>query len=540
MTTPSRLPDRSARRWPLSRIIGAAVLVISVFSVVAMAAGGLALGRLDQQRGRVENIIDPAALDAQALDSALLNQETGLRGYALSGQQDFLAPYTEGLAAEESTITTLRTLVTALPAPSAANLETVIQQAHTWRIRYAEPLIKQVAASGKPVVSPDILAGKAYFDALRARLAAFQADVSAARAQTLHELNDASDTLQVVLIVIAVVLAAIVVLLAVALRRSAIRPLYRLAASARRVADGDFGHEVVASGPREVDQLAADVNRMRERILAELTALHEANEALTAHATDLQRSNAELEQFAYVASHDLQEPLRKVTSFCQLLQRRYAGQLDERADQYIEFAVDGAKRMQVLINDLLAFSRVGRSAAGETGPVSCAAALAAAQANLENQLTQSGATVTAGPLPVVSAQLPLMTAVFQNLLGNAIKFRGEAPPRVSVTAAQDGTSWVFAVSDNGIGISAEYAERIFVIFQRLHDRATYPGTGIGLAMCRKIIEYFGGRIWLDTDTGTDTAAEGAGAVFRFTLPVLPEYPSLRSQPELPQVQESHG
>ncbi|MFY9671469.1 MAG: ATP-binding protein, partial [Trebonia sp.] len=174
----------------------------------------------------------------------------------------------------------------------------------------------------------------------------------------------------------------------------------------------------------------------------------------------------------------------------------------------------------------------------ETGPVSCAAALAAAQANLENQLTQSGATVTAGPLPVVSAQLPLMTAVFQNLLGNAIKFRGEAPPRVSVTAAQDGTSWVFAVSDNGIGISAEYAERIFVIFQRLHDRATYPGTGIGLAMCRKIIEYFGGRIWLDTDT--DTAAEGAGAVFRFTLPVLPEYPSLRSQPELPQVQESHG
>ena len=476
------------------------MLVISVFSVVAMVAGGLALARLNQQQGRIENIIDPAALDAQALDSALLNQETGLRGYALSGQQDFLAPYTEGLAAEQSAITTLRTLVTALPAPSAANLETVTQQAHTWRIRYAEPLIKQVAASGKPVVSPDILAGKAYFDALRARLAAFQADVSAARAQTLHALNAASDTLDAVLIVIAVVLAAIVVLLAVALRRSAIRPLYLLAGAARRVADGDFGHEVVASGPREVDQLAADVNRMRERILAELTALHEANEALTAHATDLQRSNAELEQFAYVASHDLQEPLRKVTSFCQLLQRRYAGQLDERADQYIEFAVDGAKRMQVLINDLLAFSRVGRSAAGETGPVSCAAALAAAQANLENQLTQSGATVTAGPLPVVSAQLPLMTAVFQNLLGNAIKFRGEAPPRVSVTAARDGSSWLFSVSDNGIGISAEYAERIFVIFQRLHDRATYPGTGIGLAMCRKIIEYFGGRIWLDTDT----------------------------------------
>jgi signal transduction histidine kinase len=538
MTTPSRLPDRSARRWPLSRIIGAAVLVISVFSVAAMVGGGLALARVNQQQERIENTIDPAALEARTLDAALLDQETGLRGYALSGQRDFLAPYTDGLATESSTVTTLRGLVTALPAPSAANLETVTQQAATWRSRYAEPLIKQVSASGKPVVSPDIVTGKADFDALRTRLTAFEADVSAARAQALHSLNEASDTLDAVLIVIAVVLAAIVVLLAVALRRSAIRPLYLLAGAARRVADGDFGHEVVASGPREVDQLAADVNRMRERILAELTALHEANEALTAYASDLQRSNAELEQFAYVASHDLQEPLRKVTSFCQLLQRRYAGQLDERADQYIEFAVDGAKRMQVLINDLLAFSRVGRSAAGETRPVSCAAALAAAQANLENQLTQSGATVTAGPLPVVSAQLPLMTAVFQNLLSNAIKFRGEAPPRISVTAARDGSSWLFAVSDNGIGISAEYAERIFVIFQRLNDRSTYPGTGIGLAMCRKIIEYFGGRIWLDTGTGT--AAEGAGAVFRFTLPVLPEYPSLRSQPELPQVQESHG
>jgi signal transduction histidine kinase len=535
MTTPRPVAATASRRWPLSRIIGAAVLVISAFSVAATVAGGLALARLNQQQDRIENIIDPAALQARALDAALLDQETGLRGYALSGQRDFLAPYTSGLAAETSTVTTLRGLVTALPAPGAADLQTVIQQAAMWRSRYAEPLIRQVSASGKPVVTPDIASGKTDFDALRASLTSFEADVSAARAQALRELNDASDTLDAVLLAVAVGLAAVVVLLAITLRRRAIRPLYRLAAAARRVADGDFGHAVVASGPREVDDLAADVNRMRERILAELTAVHEANEALTAHATDLQRSNAELEQFAYVASHDLQEPLRKVTSFCQLLQRRYAGQLDERADQYIEFAVDGAKRMQVLISDLLAFSRVGRSAAGETGPVSCAAALAAAQANLEAQLTQAGATVTAGPLPVVSAQLPLITAVFQNLLSNAIKFRGEQPPRISVTAVLDGSSWLFAVADNGIGISAEYAERIFVIFQRLHDRATYPGTGIGLAMCRKIVEYLGGRIWLDTGAGV-----GDGAVFKFTLPVLPEYPSLRSQHELPQVQESHG
>ena len=159
MTTPSRLPDRSARRWPLSRIIGAAVLVISVFSVAAIVGGGLALARVNQQQGRIENTIDPAALEARTLDAALLDQETGLRGYALSGQRDFLAPYTDGLATESSTVTTLRGLVTALPPPSAADLETVIQQAATWRSRYAEPLIRQVSASGKPVVSPDIVTG---------------------------------------------------------------------------------------------------------------------------------------------------------------------------------------------------------------------------------------------------------------------------------------------------------------------------------------------------------------------------------------------
>jgi light-regulated signal transduction histidine kinase (bacteriophytochrome) len=288
--------------------------------------------------------------------------------------------------------------------------------------------------------------------------------------------------------------------------------VYVLAAEARRVADGDFGHEVAQTGPREIRGLAADVNSMRERILRELSAVREANESLAAHAAELQRSNSELEQFAYIASHDLQEPLRKVTSFCQLLQRRYGGQLDEKADQYIDFAVDGAKRMQVLINDLLAFSRVGRSAQ-DLGPVACDTALAGATANLSARIDQAGAVIEGGPLPVVRAQLTLMTAVFQNLLGNALKFKGDTPPRIVVTADRDGAFWSFSVTDNGIGIEPQYADRVFLIFQRLHDKATYPGTGIGLAMCRKIIEYFGGRIWLDTSvTG--------GARFCFTLPAL--------------------
>ena len=290
---------------------------------------------------------------------------------------------------------------------------------------------------------------------------------------------------------------------------------------ASQVADGDFTHHVDPGGPQEVRTVGLGVNRMRERILAELSAVRAAHTSLeAAHASlearteDLQRSNAELEQFAYVASHDLQEPLRKVASFCQLLQRRYAGRLDEKADQYIELAVDGAKRMQQLINDLLAFSRVGRTAQRRE-EVSCSVLLAQAWANLGPAARASHATIEAGHLPVVLGETSLLTAVFQNLLSNALKFASDQAPRVSVSARRDEGNWIFSFADNGIGIPAEYAERIFVIFQRLHDRSAYPGTGIGLAMCRKIIEYHGGRIWLDT-------AVTSGARFCFTLPVRPE------------------
>ncbi len=498
--------------WPLSRIIGGAVLVMAVFLVAAMVTGALALAHMSSERQRIETTIDPAALEAQELYSALLNQETGVRGYALSGLPAFLAPYTQGYATEQTVVAQLRKLLPQLPAASGADLTQTLTQADDWRTRYAEPTIKQIQASGKPVVNPDILAGKVQFDALRSQVASFEAGVSDSRRQAVDSLNRAADDLAVTLVVIAIGLAAVVAGLAIVLRATAIRPVHVLAAEARRVAGGDFGHEVASTGPREIRGLSADVNSMRTRILLELSAVREANESLAAHATDLQRSNSELEQFAYVASHDLQEPLRKVTSFCQLLQRRYGGQLDERADQYIEFAVDGAKRMQVLINDLLAFSRVGRSGQ-DLEPVACDKALAAAQANLSAQVGQTGALIEAGPLPTVQAQLTLMTVVFQNLLGNALKFRGDQPPRIEVSAVREGAFWSFSVTDNGIGIEPEYADRVFLIFQRLHDRAAYPGTGIGLAVTRKIVEYFGGRIWLDTSVA-------AGARICFTLPAL--------------------
>jgi len=524
----------AGRRWPLSRIVTVAVLALLVFSVAAVTVGALAVLNLSHYRGRVVSTLDPAALQAEELDNSLLNQETGVRGYALSAQPSFLAPYNNGAAEEKAALASLRRALSQLPPATKPDLASVAAQAHYWRIHYAEPAIALVQRTGKPTVGGDITAGKSYFDALRLKVAKLQGDISGARNQALAALSDAGDLLDAVFIAVAIGLAVIVVVLALGLRATAIRPLDQLAAQARRVAGGDFEHEVTVRGPREVTHLAADVNTMRERILEELSATQETNAVLQARAFELQRSNSELEQFAYVASHDLQEPLRKVASFTQLLQRRYAGKLDARADQYIEFAVDGAKRMQALINDLLAYSRVGRSDR-EPALVSSDVALTQARANLAEQIEQTGATIETGHLPLVLAEMPLLIAVFQNLLSNALKFSGTRTPRVVITVRRDEPFWLFSFSDNGIGIEPEYAERIFVIFQRLHERSAYEGTGIGLAMTRKIIEYFGGRIWLDT-----TVAEGTR--FYFTLPMpqetmTPELAEPDTAPEDPRADE---
>ena len=254
---------------------------------------------------------------------------------------------------------------------------------------------------------------------------------------------------------------------------------------------------------------------MRERIVRELEAVRAAEEELQEKAVELERSNAELEQFAYVASHDLQEPLRKVDELLPDARAALPGQLDERGEQYIAFAVDGAKRMQALINDLLAFSRVGRidrpPRAGRRRRARRGTRRATSSLAIEEtgrRRSRCGATC-----PRSSASATLLGLVLQNLIANAIKFHGDEPPVVRVSARRDGERWEFAVADNGIGIDPEYAERIFVIFQRLHARDVYAGTGIGLAMCRKVVEYHGGRIWLDA------GQNGGGSTFRFTLPV---------------------
>jgi signal transduction histidine kinase len=538
---PRRAPraPRGGTGWPAARIISAGIAAMTVFSVLAIVIGAIALTDLSAARSRVVDRLDPASYQASQLYAALLNQETGVRGYAISAQRSFLQPYTLGLAGEKHSLSRLTQVLAGLPG-AQRDVAQVLGKVSDWRTGYAIPTIDRVQATGKPFLSPDIAQGKADFDSLRVTLTALQNSIADQRHQALAGLSHAATTLDVACIGIAVGLLLVVILLTLGVRNAAIRPLSRLAADARQIADGDFDHDLSQSGPREVRDLGADVSRMRERILSELAAVQGANSALEARTQDLQRSNSELEQFAYVASHDLQEPLRKVASFCQLLQRRYGGKLDERADQYIEYAVDGAKRMQLLINDLLAFSRVGR-VPQQRRPTPAADLLTQAEANLATVIRKTRARIEADELPMVLAEPTLLTAVFQNLLSNAIKFRGPETPHISVSARQVGEQagdqvgeqageqagdfWEFAFADNGIGIEAHYAERIFVIFQRLHDKATYPGTGIGLAMSRKIVEYHGGRIWLDTTVTS-------GSCFRFTLPVIPPEPGAAGESAL--------
>jgi signal transduction histidine kinase len=505
--------EQAARRWPLSRITSVAILAMTLFSLLAIAIAGTALADLSSARSRVVNVIDPAAQAGQKLAYDIVNQETGVRGYLLSGNQSFLEPYNSGLAGQNEQVRILRRLTPGLPSVGA-DLTQVLARVDAWRDGYAASAIQQVRAAGKPVVSTEVFRGKMLFDLIRTPLSSMESTLSSDRAQASVSLNDSATTVDAVALGLGVALLLVVGGVALGLRAMAIRPLTRLASQARRVAAGDFEYEVTPEGPREAADLAVDVNRMRVRILDELSSARQANLALEARARDLERSNSELEQFAYVASHDLQEPLRKVASFCQLLQRRYVGLLDQRADQYIEYAVDGAKRMQVLIDDLLAFSRVGR-VQREPVLISCASALSTARVNLTAEIRASRAVIEVSDLPMVRAEFSLITSLFQNLVGNAIKFRGSEPPRVVISAERQEDFWKFSVADNGIGIEPEYADRIFVIFQRLHDRTSYPGTGIGLAMCRKIVEYYGGIIWLETTAGP-------GSTFCFTLPVPPE------------------
>nr|WP_316574962.1 CHASE3 domain-containing protein [Nocardia canadensis] len=486
------------------------VLALMILVVIAGAAvGAQIIANTTRVTDRLLEQTVPATAEVYRLQGALVNQETGIRGYAVTGDPQFLEPYDVGRREETAAATRLRELLAGRPE-LLADLDVVEAAADRWRTDYTDPLAAAVAAGTRGIDTATAVRGKTLFDGLRARFVTQTDNLLAAVAVDNAELDAARTQRDVVLSAVVAVFVLTGVLLVVLVRRLVVRPLGYLTDSSRRVAAGDFGSRIEAVGPSDIALVCEAVENMRHHIVAELDSsrvqeatLQQQKQDLGVQAEELRRSNAELEQFAYVASHDLQEPLRKVASFCQLLDKRYGDQLDERGKQYIDFAVDGAKRMQILINDLLTFSRVGRVSEG-TEPVELDATLDEALSALSAIIEESGAVIERpATLPRLVGEPTLLIMLWQNLIGNAVKFRtaGLTPVvRVSYEpAADDPQEWQFSVSDNGIGVAPEFVEKVFVIFQRLHPRDAYGGTGIGLAVCKKIVEFHGGRIWIDTD-----------------------------------------
>ncbi|MEJ3746017.1 ATP-binding protein [Actinomycetes bacterium KLBMP 9797] len=523
--------------WTLRKRV--TVLCVVVGGLLVLIAA-LAAGTATASRAQVDTLVNragPLRSDSEELLTAMVEQESAVRGFAVSGSEADVAPYTTGITDGRALIDNMTRLADG-DEELLARLRTVDERAASWRRQVAEPVITTVRTQG-PAAGQALLNADAgqRFEAVRAAVVDLQNEIETFRRQAADRAKESSSVLVLLLVAAAVIVVLAGVALLVSLRRMVIEPLTDLAGTARLIARGDYEHDIDTDGPPELAQLARDIDGMRRKIVSDLAEVREArervewvNNQLQIQAEELLRSNRDLEQFAYVASHDLQEPLRKVASFCQLLQRRYAGQLDERADQYIAFAVDGAQRMQRLINDLLAFSRIGRVTSGFS-EVDLDAVMTEVSSQLDAARRYATGEVVWSDLPTVHGEEALLTTLLANLVSNSLKFRHpQRPPRVEVTARRVGEEWEISCRDNGIGVEPEFTDKIFVIFQRLHAKDAYPGTGIGLAIAKKIVEYHGGRIWVDPEvTG--------GTMIRFTLPATVDAPVERSdEPSSPAVE----
>lgn len=354
-------------------------------------------------------------------------------------------------------------------------------------------------------------------DVVAALMGQVDEDLAGARLRLTQDLENAQSRATIALALAAALSLATATVLGTFITRSITQPLSKLARGTQALAAGDFKHRIPAEGSDELahlarvfNQSAAEIAQLFDAVQRERAAAQAAEWALQERAQDLARANADLEQFAYSASHDLKEPLRIVALYSQLLQRKYAGKLDGGADDYMDYLFRAARQMEQLITDLLAYTQTAQARPTVEQPTNVTAVLRRVLSTLEPQMRAQRCSVSFEPLPDVQAHEIHVQQLLQNLIGNALKYCSDQDPEITISAEQTGDDWVFSVRDNGIGIEPQYAKQIFGIFKRLHGHK-YPGTGIGLAICQRIIERYGGSIWVESQLGS-------GSTFRFTLP----------------------
>jgi signal transduction histidine kinase len=497
----TRAPGARGRRtrWAdLSlRAKGVVVVAIPVVALVATVGGFMvAADRAD----RVERQAAEATKHrhvARNLVITVLEAESAVRGYLLTGREEFLDPYADAVAAATLNLERAKRLLGEHPDYEGAvrRIDRLAREelAILLEVRSAPSEARQLV-----LLSRGLLVRQDLREELDAIVARKNAELAEARAAAQD-----SRAMSTVIIAASLLLGLLGGVLAMGAFSSGVaRRIRRLEENAARLAGG----APLRSLPAGNDE----IGRLGRAMEATSGRLARAREVIEERNLELERSNKELEQFAYIASHDLQEPLRIVAGYAELMSRRYRGKLDDDADEFIGYMVEGVRRMQALIDDLLQYSRVG-TRGREPEPTDVGGALAQALRNLGRTLKEAGARIEAARMPTVTADEGQLVQLFQNLIGNAVKFHGEEPPRVRVEAQRRNGEWEFAVTDNGIGIEPDYGEQIFEIFQRLHGRDEFAGTGIGLAICRKIVDRHGGRIWVES-------TPGRGSTFRFTIP----------------------
>jgi signal transduction histidine kinase len=511
-------------RSRLARLLGA----VAAMLVIALAVAVLALVQSRGLDARADGPYYRALVDGERASLALGDAEASLRAYRATCDDAALEPWTRAVGSSGRVMLLADVERRALEpdAEVALAYREAQRRTDTWFDEYAEPVVAAVEAApaGQMACRMELLGtapssaeGDALYESARTAVVQYLAELSAQRDEIVATRAVWEQLLLGAVITLVFVVVLMGTMMWLALESWVIRPLTELTAGVRVVSSGELRREITPVGAGEVALLAMHVETMRRDLVhqvEEIRLSHQevenAHGLLSEKTRELERSNRDLEQFAYVASHDLQEPLRKVASFTQLLQKRYGGSLDDRADQYIEFAVDGAKRMQRLIQDLLSFSRVGRTGVPRED-VDLEGVLKAALSELSERTKETGAEIVHDPMPVVHGERALLQQLFVNLVGNSLKFRDpDRAPVIRIEVRSMRAHWEISVVDNGIGIDAQYAERVFVIFQRLHSREQYAGTGIGLSLVKRIVEYHKGRIWIEP-------AAGGGTIVRFTL-----------------------